>query len=105
MNNPLNLCLSILYQIQIRGFLSHIRQICIGYWGIYSGKSQSLASFGLPSPRPQDTADSAQQSSEASVVGRSWVQSMFSRDRASSFSRVRKWASDSDNLGTYAPAV
>ncbi|KAK6154007.1 hypothetical protein DH2020_013646 [Rehmannia glutinosa] len=74
--------------IQIRGFMSHIRQICIGYWGIYSGKSQSVASFGLPSPRPQDVVDSSQQSSEVSGVGRSWVQSMFSRDRASSFSRV-----------------
>ncbi|KAL3640758.1 Scytalone dehydratase [Castilleja foliolosa] len=84
--------------IKIRGFLSHIRQICIGYYGIYSGKSQSLASFGLPSPRPQDAADSPQQSSEASVVGRSWVQSMFSRDRASSFSRVRKWTSDSGDI-------
>ncbi|KAL6552573.1 Scytalone dehydratase [Orobanche hederae] len=74
--------------IKIRGFLSHIRQIFIGYWGVYSGKSQSISSFGLPSPRPQDAANSPQQSSEASVVGRSWVQSMFSRDRASSFSRV-----------------
>ncbi|KAH6763504.1 stomatal cytokinesis defective / SCD1 protein [Perilla frutescens var. hirtella] len=74
--------------IKIRGFLSHIRQICIGYWGIYAGKNQSVSSFGLPSPRPQDTVDSAQQSSEASGVGRSWVQSMFTRERASSFSRV-----------------
>ncbi|GER51170.1 stomatal cytokinesis-defective 1 [Striga asiatica] len=84
--------------IKIRGFLSHIRQICIGYWGIHSGKSQSVSAFGLPSPRPQDVSDSPQQSSEASVVGRSWVQSMFSRDRASSFSRVRKWTSDSGTL-------
>ncbi|KAH6804963.1 stomatal cytokinesis defective / SCD1 protein [Perilla frutescens var. frutescens] len=74
--------------IKIRGFLSHIRQICIGYWGIYAGKNQSVSSFGLPSPRPQDTVDSAQQSAEASGVGRSWVQSMFTRERASSFSRV-----------------
>ncbi|KAI3463765.1 hypothetical protein Pfo_020428 [Paulownia fortunei] len=86
--------------IKIRGFLSHIRQICIGYWGIYSGKSQSVSTFGLPSPRPQDAVDSTQQSSEASGVGRSWVQSMFSRDRASSFSRVRNWTSDSGNLAT-----
>ncbi|XP_051119738.1 DENN domain and WD repeat-containing protein SCD1 [Andrographis paniculata] len=84
--------------IKIRGFLSHIRQIWIGYWGIYSGKTQSASSFGLPSPRPQHAADSTQQSSEASGVGRSWVQSMFSRDRASSFSRVRKWTSDGGNL-------
>ncbi|XP_075503526.1 DENN domain and WD repeat-containing protein SCD1 isoform X1 [Primulina tabacum] len=84
--------------IKLRGFLSHIRQVCSGYWGISSGKFQSAPSYGLPSPRPQDVSDTTQQSSEASVVGRSWVQSMFSRDRASSFSRVRKWASDSDSL-------
>ncbi|KAK6127713.1 hypothetical protein DH2020_038553 [Rehmannia glutinosa] len=93
-------CPIVVSMIQIRGFMSHIRQICIGYWGIYSGKSQSVASFGLPSPRPQDVVDSSQQSSEVSGVGRSWVQSMFSRDRASSFSRVRKWTSDSGNLAT-----
>ncbi|KAG8379360.1 hypothetical protein BUALT_Bualt07G0080500 [Buddleja alternifolia] len=73
--------------IKLRGYLSHIRQISIGYWGIYSGKSQSTSSYGLPSPRPQDAGDNSQQSSEASIVGRSWVQSMFSRDRATSFNR------------------
>ncbi|KAG6413747.1 hypothetical protein SASPL_126461 [Salvia splendens] len=86
--------------IKIRGFLSHIRQICIGYWGIYAGKTQSVSSFGLPSPRPQDAGDSTEQSSEASGDGRSWVQSMFSRDKASSFSRVRKWTSDGGNSAT-----
>ncbi|PIN06522.1 RAS signaling inhibitor ST5 [Handroanthus impetiginosus] len=86
--------------IQIRGFLSHIREICIGYWGIYSVKSQSLSPLGLPSPRPQDAVNNNQPSSEATGIGRSWVQSMFSRDRASSFSRVRKWASESGNLDT-----
>ncbi|KAL1554784.1 Scytalone dehydratase [Salvia divinorum] len=86
--------------ITIRGFLSHIRQICIGYWGIYAGKTQSVSSFGLPSPRPQDAGDSTEQSSEASGDGRSWVQSMFSREKASSFSRVRKWTSDGGNSAT-----
>lgn len=90
-----------LYQIKIRGFLSHIRQIWSGYWGIYAGKTQSVSSFGLPSPRPQDAGDSTKQSSEASGDGRSWVQSMFSRDRASSFSRVRKWTSDGGNSGIF----
>lgn len=75
----------------------------IGYWGIYSVKSQSASAFGVPSPR-KDAADDAQQPAEVSGVGRSWVQSMFSRDtslRANSFSRVRKWASDSGSIGTY----
>nr|XP_027125149.1 DENN domain and WD repeat-containing protein SCD1 [Coffea arabica] len=84
------------HMIKLRGFLAHIRQICIGYWGIYSSKSQAVPLYGLASPRP-DAANEVEQPAEASGVGRSWVQSMFSRDttlRANSFSRVRKWTSD-----------
>ncbi|KAK1307831.1 U-box domain-containing protein 72 [Acorus calamus] len=47
-----------------------------------------------------EAADDGQQPAEASGVGRSWVQSMFSRDitsRTNSFSRVRKWTSDSSS--------
>ncbi|KAK3006749.1 hypothetical protein RJ639_015520 [Escallonia herrerae] len=87
--------------IKLRGFLSHIQQLCVGYWGIYSLKSQSLSSYGLPSPHSQDAKDDSQQPAEASGVGRSWVQSMFSRDttsRANSFGRVRKWTSDNGTL-------
>ena len=57
--------------------------------------------YGLASPRP-DAANEVEQPAEASGVGRSWVQSMFSRDttlRANSFSRVRKWTSDTGNIG------
>lgn len=91
-------------QIKLRGFLSHIKQISIGYWGIYSVKSQSSSAYGLASPRPQEGADEDKLPSEASGVGRSWVQSMFSRDtslRANSFSRVRKWTSDSGKYVTF----
>ncbi|EOY20984.1 Stomatal cytokinesis defective / SCD1 protein (SCD1) isoform 2 [Theobroma cacao] len=83
--------------IKLRGLLSHIQQLRINYWGISSVKSQSLLPPGLSSPRPKDAADENQQPAEASGVGRSWVQSMFSRDtasRANSFSRVRKSTSD-----------
>ncbi|KAH6799148.1 stomatal cytokinesis defective / SCD1 protein [Perilla frutescens var. frutescens] len=73
--------------INLRGFLSHIRQTCIGYWGIHAGKSQSISSYGLPAPDPQDSANNTQQSSEDSGVGRSWVQSMFSRERPITFTR------------------
>lgn len=62
-------------------------------------KGQSLSSLALQSPRTNDTKDDHQQPAEA--TGRSWVQSMFSRDtasRSSSFSRVRKWTSEG---GTY----
>ncbi|XP_010265189.1 PREDICTED: DENN domain and WD repeat-containing protein SCD1 isoform X2 [Nelumbo nucifera] len=77
--------------IKLRGLLSHIQQLRIGYWGISSVKIQSVSPYGLPSPRLQDAADESQQPAEASGVGRSWVQSMFSRDttsRANSFSRA-----------------
>lgn len=63
-------------------------------------KSQSMPSYGLPSPHSQDARDENHQPTEAS--GRSWVQSMFSRDassRTNSFSRVRRWTSDSGNIG------
>ncbi|KAG4184537.1 hypothetical protein ERO13_A09G177800v2 [Gossypium hirsutum] len=83
--------------IKLRGLLSHIHQLRINYWGVSSGKPQSLLPPGLSSPRLKDAADENQEPLEASGVGRSWVQSMFSRDtssRTNSFSRVRKWASD-----------
>lgn len=90
-----------LFQIQIRGFLSHIQQVRIGYWGLSSFKAQSTLSHGLPSPRPKDAINEDQQPAEATGVGRSWVQSMFSRGPSTrnSFSRVRRWTSDSGSSG------
>lgn len=82
--------------------MSRIHQLRVGYWGLSVWKSQ-VPSYGLPSPRPQDTYDESQQQAEGSGVGRSWVQSMFSREssiRANSFARVRKWTSDVDASGT-----
>ncbi|ONK68944.1 uncharacterized protein A4U43_C05F17670, partial [Asparagus officinalis] len=87
--------------IRLRALLTHIQLLRVGYWGISTGKSQS--SYALSSPRSQDASDESQQPAEASAVGRSWVQSMFSRDRsirANSFSRVSRWASDTDNSGS-----
>ncbi|EXB80334.1 F-box/WD repeat-containing protein 7 [Morus notabilis] len=81
--------------IKLRGFLSHIEQLRIGYWGIISTMTQSI-SHGLASPR--SPKDENQQPAEASVVGRSWGQSMFRRDTTSkpnSLSRVHRWTSDS----------
>ncbi|KAF8024634.1 hypothetical protein BT93_F1721 [Corymbia citriodora subsp. variegata] len=83
--------------IKLRGFLSHIQQVRIGYWGNSSIKAPSVSSQGLPSPSPKDAANEKYQPAEASGVGRSWVQSMFSKDnasRANSFDRVRRWTSD-----------
>ncbi|XP_021736316.1 DENN domain and WD repeat-containing protein SCD1-like [Chenopodium quinoa] len=92
--------------IQLRGFLSHIHQLRFAYWGIAATKVQSLSAYGVQSPRPQDAAHDNQQFVEASSVGRSWVQSMFSRDtslRAHSFTRVRSGVSDG-NEGKLDPA-
>lgn len=78
-----------------------MQQLRVGYWGP-TGKAQSSLTYGLPSPRSQDAVDDSQQPAEASGLGRSWVQSMFSRDRSirsNSFSRVRKWTSDGDGQG------
>ena len=91
-----------MFQIKLRGLLSHIQQLRISYWGVSSVKSQSLLPPGLSSPRPKDATDENEQPAEASVVGRSWVQSMFSRETASrtnSFGRVRKWTSDAGASG------
>ncbi|RDX78914.1 DENN domain and WD repeat-containing protein SCD1, partial [Mucuna pruriens] len=89
--------------IKIRGFLSHIQQLRNGYWGITSMKAQALLSLASPSPHSKDAKDENQQPTEATGVGRSWVQSMFSRNtttRSSSFSRVRRWTSDGGNSAT-----
>ncbi|CAL9164135.1 DENN domain and WD repeat-containing protein SCD1-like isoform X1 [Musa acuminata AAA Group] len=86
--------------IKLRALLSHIQQLRIGYWGLPSGKVQSASPYGLPSPHLQDGSDGSHEPTEASVVGRSWVHSMFSRDRsirANSFSRVL--SSDSTKTG------
>ncbi|KAH1235983.1 DENN domain and WD repeat-containing protein SCD1 [Glycine max] len=89
--------------IKIRGFLSHIQQLRNGYWGITSMKAQSVLLLALPSPHSKDAKDENQQPTEATGVGRNWVQSMFSRNtttRSSSFSRVRRWTSDGGNSAT-----
>ncbi|XP_038893863.1 DENN domain and WD repeat-containing protein SCD1 [Benincasa hispida] len=82
--------------IKLRGFLSHIQQLRISYWGLSSVKSQSISANALPSPRPKDGSDQNQQPAEASVVGRSWVQSMFSRDTSAriNLGRSGRWSSD-----------
>ncbi|PWA40261.1 stomatal cytokinesis defective / SCD1 protein (SCD1) [Artemisia annua] len=95
--------------IKLRGYMSHIQQLCVGYWGVYSVKSQAMTSLALPSPRPQDVTTDTQQPAEAS--GRSWVQSMFTRDttlRANSFTRARKGTADqakSENGTTGQPKL
>ncbi|GJN18579.1 hypothetical protein PR202_gb05751 [Eleusine coracana subsp. coracana] len=77
--------------IKLRALLTHLQQLRVGYWGVATGKSQPLQSYGMASPRALDVSDESQQPAEASGLGRSWVHSMFSRDRslrASSFNRT-----------------
>jgi len=85
--------------IKLRALLTHLQQLRIGYWGVATGKGQSLQSYGMASPHAIDVSDESQQPAEASGLGRSWVHSMFSRDRslrASSFNR----ASDANAVTT-----
>lgn len=83
--------------------MSHIQQLRNGYWGFTSTKAQSALALALPSPHSKNAKDEDQQPTEGTGVGRSWVQSMFSRNttsRSSSFSRVRRWTSDGGNSAT-----
>ncbi|KAF8670993.1 hypothetical protein HU200_050269 [Digitaria exilis] len=85
--------------IKLRALLTHLQQLRIGYWGVATGKSQPLQSYGMASPHAIDVSDESQQPAEASGLGRSWVHSMFSRDRslrASSFNRTN----DSNAIAT-----
>jgi len=82
-------------QIKLRALLTHLQQLRIGYWGVATGKSQPLQSYGMASPHAIDVSDESQQPAEASGLGRSWVHSMFSRDRSlrtSSFNRASKFS-------------
>ncbi|KAF7036689.1 hypothetical protein CFC21_047263 [Triticum aestivum] len=77
--------------IKLRALLTHLQQLRVGYWGVPIGKGQPLPSYSMASPRALDISDESEQPAEASVLGRSWVHSMFSRDRslrASSFNRA-----------------
>lgn len=77
--------------IKLRALLTHLQQLRVGYWGVPIGKGQPPPSYSMASPRALDISDESEQPAEASVLGRSWVHSMFSRDRslrASSFNRA-----------------
>ncbi|GLJ48583.1 hypothetical protein SUGI_1024890 [Cryptomeria japonica] len=86
--------------IKLRGLLSYMQQVRQGYWGILPGHSQLLSS-GKHTQQSQDSVDESQQPAEASGLGRSWVQSMFSRDpsiRGNAAGRGQRGASNSGGL-------
>eukprot|EP00249_Psilotum_nudum_P015442 c25331_g1_i1 orf=837-3629(-) len=69
--------------IKLRGLLAYMQQVRQGYWGLFAGHAPSLGSYvhGLQQHQSQSDADESQPPAEAAGAGRSWVQSMFSRDR------------------------
>ncbi|KAJ3671152.1 hypothetical protein LUZ60_008578 [Juncus effusus] len=81
--------------IKLRALLSHLQQLRSGYWGALPPPVKIIhqpTGGMLTSPRESASSDEAHQPAEASGLGRSWMQSMFTRERSlrssQSFSRA-----------------
>ncbi len=73
----------VLVQIKLRGLLSLMKQVGEGYWGLLPEQAVAVHAQQQQQQLDQSRSDvNHQPSSEAAGIGRSWVQSMFSRDRA-----------------------
>ncbi|MCO5590562.1 hypothetical protein L7F22_044533 [Adiantum nelumboides] len=83
--------------IKLRGLLAYMQQVRIGYWGFTPVKSQ-IANPGAANQNQFNNTDDAPQPVEAAGATRSWVQSMFSRDKAAIAGRNRRGTSDSNVL-------
>ncbi|KAJ7559413.1 hypothetical protein O6H91_04G083900 [Diphasiastrum complanatum] len=86
--------------IKLRGLLAHSQQVRQGYWGISVNRSQASSgqTQGFHSQQLQGQTTESNQSSEGTAgVGRSWVHSMFSRDRASLAQPAARTRSRSEN--------
>lgn len=69
-------------QIGLRGLLALMRYAGEGYWGLLPDQAMQLHTQQQQQITDQSTSDeNNQSSSETTGIGRSWVQSMFSRDR------------------------
>ncbi|KAH9556185.1 hypothetical protein CY35_07G012700 [Sphagnum magellanicum] len=69
--------------IKLRGLLSLMKQVGEGYWGLLPEQAVAVHAQQQQQQLDQSRSDvNHQPSSEAAGIGRSWVQSMFSRDRA-----------------------
>lgn len=86
--------------IKLRGLLAYMQQVRLGYWGFAPTRSQPAYPGGTNQAQSRAIADEAQQPVEAAGAGRSWVQSMFSRDKAALSGRNRRGTSDSNVLAT-----
>lgn len=68
--------------IGLRGLLALMRYAGEGYWGLLPDQAMQLHTQQQQQITDQSTSDeNNQSSSETTGIGRSWVQSMFSRDR------------------------
>lgn len=76
-----------------------MQQVRAGYWGFTPMRSQTAYSGGTNQAQSHALADEAQQLVEAAGTTRSWVQTMFSRDKAALAGRNRRGTSDSNVLG------
>ncbi|MCO5552882.1 hypothetical protein L7F22_006401 [Adiantum nelumboides] len=83
--------------IKLRGLLAYMQQVRIGYWGFTPVKSQ-IANPGAANQNQFNITDDAPQPVEAAGATRSWVQSMFTRDKAAIAGRNRRGTSDSNVL-------
>lgn len=84
--------------IKLRGLLAYMQQVRVGYWGFTPMRSQTAYSGGTNQAQSHALADEAQQLVEAAGTTRSWVQTMFSRDKAALAGRNRRGTSDSNVL-------
>lgn len=84
--------------IKLRGFFAYMQQVRCGYWGLSPVRSQPA--YGTHQIQSRTITDESQQPVEAAGAGRSWVQSMFSRDRAALSGRNRRTGSDSNVLAS-----
>lgn len=76
-----------------------MQQTRAGYWGFTPVRSQT-AYPGANQAQSRALADEAQQPVEAAAATRSWVQTMFSRDKAAlAAGRTRRGTTDSNVLG------
>ncbi|KAI5083987.1 hypothetical protein GOP47_0000156 [Adiantum capillus-veneris] len=83
--------------IKLRGLLAYMQQVRIGYWGFTPVRSQTTNPGGANQSQFHAT-DETPQPVEAAGATRSWVQSMFSRDKAAIAGRSHHGTSDSNVL-------
>jgi hypothetical protein len=77
-------------QVKLRGILAHLELLKEEYWGASPAGAQRATTVSSLQSQAQDGSKSIPPSpSEAAGIGRSWVQSMFSRDRAHLAGRAR----------------